>query len=233
LLAAALAFVTGAGTARLVAQTAVTGPAVPVVACASSYGAGPPKGRPVFPHSIRPGLPAHLAEELGYYTNDQRALSPVLGPRGWDCQVEVGADGTTGLDVYPPGTSPTPTGTGHPEVQAASDSACQGCVYSTVCSLVPGAGKQLGFAMLPCAPRQKGEVVTWLSGSPKNNEVPVRDVVAFEIPGKDPTNGVVLYDYETGQGGTASEGTCTLPAGQRALCTAILNNFVRQRWLMD
>jgi hypothetical protein len=106
-------------------------------------------------------------------------------------------------------------------------------VYSTVCSLVPGAGKQLGFAMLPCAPRQKGEVVTWLSGSPKNNEVPVRDVVAFEIPGKDPTNGVVLYDYETGQGGTASEGTCTLPARQRALCTAILNNFVRQRWLMD
>lgn len=231
-LALVVAFLPGAGTARLAASTASTGPPVPVVACASSYGAGPPTGLPVFPHTIRPGLPAHLAKMLAYYTNNQRTLAPVLGPRGWDCEVQVGADGTTGLDIYPPGKSPAPSGTGHPGVQAASDSACQGCVYSTVCSLVPGAGQQLGFAMLPCDPRPKGEVVTWLSGSPKNNHVPVRDVIGFEIPGQGPTNGVVLYDYQSGQGGMASQETCTLPAGQRPVCTAILNDFVKQRWLM-
>ena len=222
-----------AGAARLVTLAAGTGPAVPVVACASSYGAGPPTGLPVFPHTIRPGLGKDLAKMLGYYTNNQRTLSPVLGPRGWNCQVQVGADGTTGLNINPPGTSPTPTSTGHPEVQAASDSVCQGCVYSTVCALVPAAGQQLGFAMLPCAPRPKGEVVTWLSGSPKSTKVPVRDVVAFQIPGHDPTNGVVLYDYRPGPGGAASQETCTLPAGQRSLCTAVLNDFVRQRWLMN
>jgi hypothetical protein len=182
---------------------------------------------------MRPGLGAGLAKALAYYTNNRRTLEPVLGPRGWDCQVQVGADGTTGLDVYPPGKSPTPSGTGHPEVQAASDSLCQGCVYSTVCALVPAAGQQLGFAMLPCSPRAQGEVVTWLSGSPKSTKVPAHDVIAFEEAGHVPTNGVVLYDYQPGRGGMASEETCTLPAGQRAICTAILNSFIEERWLMN
>ena len=93
-----VALLPGAATARLAASTAGTGPTVPVVACASSYGAAPPTGLPVFPHTIRPGLPAHVAKMLAYYTNNQRTLAPVLGPRGWDCQVQVGADGTTGLD---------------------------------------------------------------------------------------------------------------------------------------
>jgi hypothetical protein len=187
---------------------------------------------PVLPHALRPGLPASLASSLAYYTDNQRELAPVLGPRGWDCGVQIGADGTAGLDIYPPGTSPTPVGTGHPEVQAASDSACQGCVYSTVCTFVPAAGQQLGFTMLPCVPRRKGELVTWLSGSAKDNKSPVHDVIAFELPGHDPTNGVVLYDYRAGQGGSASEETCTLAAGQHSFCTAILNSFVQQRWLM-
>jgi hypothetical protein len=173
-----------------------------------------------------------VAKLLAYYTNDRRSLEPVLAPRGWDCQVQVGADGTTGVDIYPPGTLPTPSGTSHEEVQAASGSSCQGCVYSTVCALVPGAGRQLGFAMLPCAPRKKGEVETWLSGSAEDNVPPVHDVIAFEEPGQDPTHGVVLYDYVTGRGGEASEETCTLPSDQSALCTSILDAFAAHRWLM-
>ena len=227
-----LAFLPGAGAARLAAQAASTGPAVPVIACASTYGAGPPSGLSAVPRSLRPGLPAGVAKMLAYYTNDRRTLPPVLAPRGWGCQVQVGADGTTGVDVYPLATSPTPSGTGHEEVQAASDSACQGCVYSTVCALVPGAGKQLGFAMLPCAPLKRGEVVTWISGSAKNNVPPVHDVIALEEPGHDPAHGGVLYDYMTAQGGEASEETCTLPSDQRALCTSILDNFVAHDWLM-
>jgi hypothetical protein len=227
-----LAFLPGTGAARLAVQTASTGPAVPVIACTSSYGAGPPTGLPVLPRALRPGLPAHVAKMLAYYTDDQRALAPVLAPRGWDCQVQIGADGTVGVDVYPSGTSPTPSGTGHVEVQAASDSACQGCVYSTVCALVPAAGQQLGFAMLPCAPLTRGEAVMWLSGSPKG-EPPVHDVISFKQPGHDPTRGVVLYDYLAGRGGEASEETCTLPADQSTICSAVLDAFVAHNWLMD
>ena len=197
-LALFLAFLPGAGAARLAAQAASTGPAVPVVACASSYGAGPPTGLAVLPRSLRPGLPAGVAKMLAYYTNDRRTLDPVLAPRGWDCQVQVGADGTTGVDVYPPGTSPTPSGTGHEEVQAASDSACQGCVYSTVCALVPAAGQQLGFAMLPCAPLQAGRGRHVDLGVAQRQWPPVHDVIAFEEPGHDPAHGVVLYDYMDG-----------------------------------
>ena len=96
-----------------------------------------------------------------------RPRSPGLGLRGADRR---GRDGRARL--YPPGKSPTPVGTGHPEVQAASDSACQGCVYTTVCTFVPGAGQQLGFAMLPCDPRPKGELVTWLSGLAQGQQNP-------------------------------------------------------------
>ena len=231
-LALVLAFLPGARPARFVVPAATTGPAVPVVACPSSYGAGAPAHRPVVPRTLRPGVAARVAKMLAYYTNDKRTLAPVLAPRGWQCEVQVGADGTTGVDVYPPGTSPTPSGTGHPEVQAASDSACQGCVYSSVCALVPGAGGQLGFSGLPCAPRGKGEVVTWLSGSPKD-QPPLHDVIAFAEPGRDPTHGVVLYEYTAGRGGEASEETCTLPASQHPLCTAVLNTFVAHGWLMN
>jgi hypothetical protein len=222
----------GTAATRLAGPAATTGVAVPVVACASSYGAGPPAGLPVLPRALRPAVAAGVAKMLAYYSNDRRDLDPVLAPRGWDCRVQVGADGTAGVDVYPPGTAPAPSGSGHPQVQAASGSACQGCVYSIVCNLVPGAGRQLGFAMLPCPPRTKGEVVTWLSGSPKDVRAPVHDVVGFAEPGRDPTHGVVLYDYRGGQGGSASEETCTLPAGPRPLCTAILDDFTARAWLM-
>lgn len=227
-----VAFLPGAGAARLVGQAAGTGPAVPVVACASSYGDGPPTGLAVLPRSLRPGLPAGVAKMLAYYTNDRRTLDPVLAPRGWDCHVQVGADGTTGVDVYPPRMSPKPGGTGDEEVQAASGSACQGCTYSTVCALVPAAGNELGFAMLPCAPLKRGESVTWISGSANDKVAPIHDVIAFEEPGHDPTHGIVLYDYRRGRGGEASEDTCTLPSDQHALCTAILDDFVAHEWLM-
>jgi len=204
---------------------------VPVVACASSYGGAQPTG-PVLPRTMKTTLPAAAAAKLAYYTNDKRTLPAVLGPRGWSCEVAVGADGTAGVDVYPPGTTPKPPGTGHSGVEAASDSMCQGCVYSTVCPFVPGAAKQLGYTMLPCPPLKHGEVVTWLAGSPHSTKLPIHDVVAFEQPGQEPTDGAVLYDLSKQFTGMASEDECTLPTNEHALCTAVLNDFIHSNWLM-
>jgi hypothetical protein len=208
------------------------GPVVPVVACPTTYGGAAPKGLPVLPRTMSTSLGLAIASALAYYSNAQRSLAPVLGPRGWSCQVQVGADGTTSIDVYPHGLGAKPAGTGSPDVRAQSGSTCQGCVYGLVCALVPYAGAQLGFSMLPCPPRRHDEVVTWLSGSAHDAKPPVHDVVAFEQPGPDPTNGALLYDYRSSQGGFASEATCTLPASEHDLCSAVLNDFVRSHWLM-
>ena len=219
--------------AALTAAAPTAGTVIPVVACPSSYGGDVPTG-PTLPHSMRTilALPGAEASKLAYYTNDKRTLPAVMGPRGWTCRAAVGADGTAGIDIYPPGTTPKPAGTGHPGLEASSDSQCQGCVYSTVCPFVPGAGKELGYTMLSCPPLKHGEVVTWLAGSPSDTKAPVHDVISFREPGADPTNGVVLYDFSKQYNGMASEDDCTLAASEQALCTAALNDFIHSNWLM-
>ena len=212
------------------ASAAATGASVPVVSCPSSYGGSPLTG-PVQPSTEKTGLPASTASRLALYTDKERTLPPVLGPRRWSCQVMVGADGTVGVNIYPPGTRPQPSGTGHSGIHVLSDSACQGCVYDTVCSFDPGAAKALGYSGLPCSPLAKGEVVTWKKGSPKNNKPPVHDIIDFVVPGHEATNGVVLFDL-TKSGGMASEDDCTLPPTGPALCKAVLGSFTQENWLM-
>jgi hypothetical protein len=202
-------------------------PQVPVIACQSSYGVPPSRGGAVLPRVITIDLPRTAADLLSYYTNDTRTLAPILAPRSWPCRAQVGADGTTGFDIRPA------TGTGTPGVDAASDSACQGCVYSTVCAFVPGAAAQLGYAGLPCPALGAGTRVDFLKGSAATAGPVVDDVIRFTDPTvPTPTRGVVLYRYHAGLGGSASQETCNLPAAAPDLCPAILQAFVRAAWLL-
>lgn len=207
------------------------GPAVGVVACPTAYGAGRPAPRPT-PGPIPVDLPGSTASELSFYSIDTYGDPPILAPQGWQCDALVGADGSTTINVYPPGGSRPPTGTiGRPAVVAHSDSACQGCVYGTVCRFVPGAGAQLGYTTMNCPAAPTGESTYWIKGSAQASP-PISDLIGFEDPANpDPTDGVVLYDYSSQQG-AASEDDCTLPSSEHALCTAILNNFTADAWLM-
>jgi hypothetical protein len=203
---------------------------VPVVACQSSYGVPPSHGGAALPRVITVDLPRTAADLLTYYTNDTRTVTPILAPRSWRCQVQVGADGTTGFDIRPAASSGTG---GQPGVDAASDSACQGCVYSTVCAFVPGAAAQLGYAGLPCPASGVGTTVDFIKGSAAAAGPVVDDVIGFTVPTEPtPTRGVVLYRYHAGVGGSASQETCNLPAAAPDLCTAILRAFVAAAWLL-
>ena len=210
------------------------GPTIAVTQCSTTYGAGRPPKAPDFP-AIPVNLPESLATELSFYTTDTNGVPPVLGPAGWACTALVGADGSTILTIYPTGgAGPKPGTVGQPSVIARSDSACQGCVYGTVCRFVPGAASQLGYSSsgIGCGPAPAGESTYWIKGS-ASASYPINDVIAFHDPATpDSTDGVVLYD-KPGQGnGAASEDDCTLPMSQHPLCTAILNNFSAQAWLM-
>jgi hypothetical protein len=215
---------------------------VPVVECPTTYGVvGGTIPNPPLPTSITVNLPSGVATKLSFYSNQTRTLTPVLGPKNWHCSVAVGADGSTGVDLWPSGTAEAASGAaGQPGVQAASDSACQGCVYATVCGFVSTAGEQLGYADagIPCRPRPTGESVDWITGSASSPGTVVHDVIRFEDPTlPDPRNGIVLYHYSTnlngGPGGSASQEICTLPSAEHALCTAILNDFDNRSWLIN
>lgn len=205
---------------------------VPVVACPSEYGAGPPTGLPILPKAMGLGLPAAAAGKLSFYTDHTRTLAPVLAPRGWACNVLIGADGSGGVNIYPHGRpQPGPT-SGKPLVSALSYGACQGCIWGAVCAYIKGVGQQLGQPGMTCTPLPKGERVTWLKGSATKDTPPVRDVIGVTVPTKpDALNGVVLYDYVKGDGYASTAG-CTLPATDHKWCTDILNFFVKEKWLM-
>jgi len=219
-------------TAPSSAAASAVSPVVPVVDCPSQYGVGPPTGLPVLPRQMKLELPAGVASKLSFYTDHTRMLAPVLGPRGWACNVLIGADGSGGVNIYPSGSPQPGLTSGKPLVSALSDGACQGCVWSAVCAYVKGAGTQLGQSGLKCTPRPKGERVTWLEGSATKGTPPVHDVIATALPTKpDPFNGVLLYDYVKSEG-SASMGYCTLPAAEHQWCSDILNFFVKEQWLM-
>jgi serine/threonine protein kinase len=215
-------------------STAPTQPTtIPIVDCPTTWGTETPLPSISTAQSASVDLPASTASQLAFYTTQTESVAPVLGPAGWSCAATVGGDGSTSIDIYPGIADPVQGPVGEPLVTAHSDSACQGCVFSTVCRFVPSAGDQLGYGndFFTCQAAPPGESVYWLRGS-ANGSPPLSDAVAFTDPANpDSLNGVVLYDNPNHQS-SASEDDCTLPASEHALCTAILNNFVSQRWLM-
>jgi hypothetical protein len=227
-----------AGAVATQAAAAATGTKVPVVACPTSRGiAGHPATR--YPAMLTTRAAPAVAAQLAYYSDNVRNLTPVLGPRGWKCQVQVGADGSTGVNIYPAGSAPT----SKTAITTLSAPACQGCVWTMVCSLIPGAKKQVGDGQPACpGKRPKRELVKFESGNP-NATGRVQDVVVFQDPagvkgegipsgGPDPANGVLLYDWNSHDGGAASLETCTLPKSQFDICGASVSNFGARNWGM-
>jgi hypothetical protein len=181
-------------------------------------------------------VPTAQATALEVYT-DRGGLMKLLGPAGWDCRAEYGADGSGGVAVYQPGASLSTSAFGagwalsagsHTEAVVGSQtSACVGCGLAQACPLFPAAATnyQSGFG-LPC-PRARpiAEAVDQLASG----------LVAFEDPpgvagdgspsgGSFPANGVETYGAADPSGSWID--TCTLPVADRALCTTVLNDFV-------
>lgn len=207
-----------------------------------------------YPSTLALNIAATSAEQLAAYSDDYRDLAPILGPRGWSCSVSVGADGSTGVAIYPPtAATPTPGPEGQiapPLVSAHSNSACMGCIYQTLCPFVPGAATELGYQGWACSntpPAQ--ETVRFVLGSPTNSPpASIFDVIELTDPpgvagdadgsgGPDTAEGVILYDSVSdsgtvGQTTYASEESCALPASDEDLCGAIIDDFVSRAWLM-
>jgi serine/threonine protein kinase len=194
---------------------------LPVVSCPTSLGidhpAVPlPRSRPV-------KVPKVLAAGLSVY-GDNQGVMEVLGPRGWSCTAAIGADGSGGVTVYPPGAGPSSP----VAIDGSQTSACVGCTLGQACTLFPSAAKayrsQFGQAC-PTRPPAAETVVPIAAG-----------IVAFQDPpgvkgdgqpsgGQYQASGVMTYPPSAQDDGSWLE-TCTMPPSEKNICTAVLNTFV-------
>lgn len=204
---------------------------IPVVACKTSSPLGKQAAR--YPKRMELQAPAAVRRRLAFYTDRYRSLTPILGPRGWACSVQLGEDGSGEIEVRPVGS-----GAGsNTAVTAGTDGACQGCVYDTVCKLIRGSGTQLGYGdSMPCTEMvPKREHDKFLVRSKTFDVIRFSDGARVKGTGDPsgsgvPALGLLLYHYGHRHGGAASVGTCALRASKRSLCPTILNRFRRDKW---
>lgn len=212
-----------------------TGPTLlPNVTCPTTFGIQHPQAEAPTPR-VGTSVPAALASGLSAYT-DRTGVQTVVAPSGWHCFASIAADGNGVLIVVPPGESTDPVPQPFlPDMREAvvsiETSACQGCRYELVCPLVADPSDAAAQG-IPC-PRSRppAEQTTQLSATAAAFEDPP-DTVGDGFPsgGPYPANGVVMHHGPVPQPGseTGLAETCSLPAGQHATCTAILNEFLRR-----
>jgi serine/threonine-protein kinase len=193
---------------------------LPVVSCPTSLGVDRPAVS--LPRSRPVAVPRALAAGLSVYADNQGVME-LLGPKGWSCMASIGADGSGGVTLYPAGAGPS-----SPVAIAGSEtSACAGCTLAQACRLFPAAAKALRSYIgqaCPARPPAAETVMRVAAG-----------IVAFEDPpgvkgdgqpsgGQYPASGVMTY-HPSAPDGSWQE-TCTLPASEKNVCTAVLNTFV-------
>jgi hypothetical protein len=223
---------TGPKTAPASATAGPVTVSLPVIGCPTSLGAAHaavslPATRPV-------AVPRALAARLSLYADDQ-GIMEVIGPKGWSCAASYGADGSGGISVYPPGETVPQSGTAGAALTPTSattaivgseSSACYGCTLYQACPLFSSAAQALRSAFgHACPARPAAEKVVPIGPGIMSFQDPP-GVKGDGVPsgGRYPANGVMTY-HPAAPDGSWQE-TCTLPAGDTAECTAILNTFL-------
>jgi hypothetical protein len=205
---------------------------LPVVVCTTSTGA--PTTTTSLPPSVSVRVPTSAAQQgnLAVYTDEAGRLMLVGPTVGWTCNGSFGADGSGLLALAPVGTSVPLSGlTWH----LPSSSTTQAIVaMESGASPVQGAILVCPFFSAAKAAAQSGGASC---GKPSQEAVvPASGVQAgFQDPpgvagagypsgGANAANGMALYQPKTTEA-SAYLATCTLPAAQHDLCTAVLNQF--------
>jgi len=152
----------------------------------------------------------------------------VLAPRMWKCDATIGADGSEAMKVIPQTTGPAPSKLGQ-AVNVEAIPACQGCIAALVCPLFPSVLRS--WPELACEKSPPKELVMHPNATTAFFEDPPGvSGVGDPSGGAYPANGVLIYSgtSENGAAGSAAKMTCTLPESDHALCTVVLNDFLRK-----
>jgi hypothetical protein len=217
------------------AAVAMTQATLPVVVCPTTF-AITVTTTTTLPTSVSATVPAADASGLAVY-GDDNGIMMMIGPQGWTCHAAYGADGSGGLLLAPASESvPSDPDVGWHLKASSTAQAIVGYevgvstvqASTLVCPLFSAAAadykKTFGHA---CPPHPKAESVMDTASSEAAFEDPA-GVAGDGMPsgGANPANGIMLYlpSYPGRSAGYSA--TCTLPADQHDVCTAVLNDFV-------
>jgi hypothetical protein len=222
----------GSGSSAVMLVTAT----LPVVVCETTTGA--PTTTTSLPASVSVSVPASDGQQgnLAVYS-DLTGRLMLVGPTvGWTCSGTFGADGSGMMVLTPVGTSAPSTFGGPWHLPASSatqaivalesgGSTVQGAALA--CPLFSAAKaavqQDLGKGCAVTSPPQ--ETVVRASSTQVAFQDPVGVAgVGFPSGGQNAANGIMLYQPKPTEP-TAYQVTCTLPAAQRDLCTAVLGQF--------
>ncbi len=200
------------------ANLAAKRPVVPVVSCATEFGAAP-DALPTPPKRLPVGLTPPVARRLAFYSNGRITM---LAPRGWACAGLVAADGSEQLQAYPRGKVPKPGVKVGESVLVVSDSTAHGPGAQLVCPYFPDsdAAHFFGSEGPACPALPEGRIV----------EHETDDVAIFTDPVG--TRGEVIYPQvatESSPGVPVTYAECTLRGPRKALCTPILDDVLTRR----
>jgi hypothetical protein len=231
---------TGSSTAATNTPTTTAGPMVtatlPIVVCQTSSGVTTTTAN--LPGSVSVSVPAAEASSgnLAVYSDESGRLM-LIGPTvGWTCNGSFGADGSGVMALAPVGTTVPTTGT---TWQLPASSPTQAIVAmesgastvqgaALVCPLFSAAqtAAQQGLGKACTPANASREHVTKISSVATGFSDPAGVAgVGFPSGGLNVAIGVGLYQPKPTEA-TAYLATCTLPAAQQDLCTAVLNHFV-------
>lgn len=211
---------------------------VPVVACPTSYGVAEPPTTTVPPPSTVVALPASLTGHVALY-RDASDTMQLLAPSGWYCSAGYGADGSGGVQVFPPGSGPPASGVGQnggtavpftassaQGVVGIETSACNGCAEAQACPLFSVAAHDMEDDLGRGCPEAKPDAEEVEDLSPTAVQFQDQTGVAGDgVPSGGPyvARGLMTYKSHDVDGSWLE--TCTLPAADAELCAASLQEF--------
>jgi hypothetical protein len=185
----------------------------------------------ILPSTLSVTLPKQYSTQFAVYS-DNEGLTELLAPTGWSCTAGIGADGSSSVQVSPPGqnriTSATlSAGSTAEEIHAAQTSACVGCREALACPLFATAANDYRGTFEKACPTKlpSSEAVTKRTSHLVDfTDPPGVRGDADPSGGANPAMGVMTYFDETNRDGSWTE-TCVLPASETSVCQVILANF--------
>jgi len=209
--------------------------AVAVVVCSTKYGYVPPPPTSVPPRSITTSLPTKFLGRATYYTDSSGVLT-VLGPKGWQCNAEIGADGSGALIIYPRNEE-VPLGTlglgwrlspgSNAEAITASESGGSLTQASAeACSYFTSAAKATRLAFGPGCPRppSREEISRTSTGTVLLKDPPGLHGGGMPSGGRFAAISVLSYSQQDRP--ALLRATCVLSSKRRSLCNSVIELFM-------
>ena len=201
---------------------------LPLVVCPTSFAIPQPPHPAALSSTIAETVLTSLTHRLAVYSDDQGTMQ-LLGPSGWRCQANFGADGSGGVTVYPSGGSPLSSASTSPRAEivvGTETSACVGCTEGQACPYFASATTAYArnYSM-PCpAARAAGEHVKDLGATVVSiTDPPGVKGVLVSSGGEYPAVGIMTYNPDSDDGSYLD--SCTLPEREQDICSVALATF--------